>query len=187
MRKIVVFNRVTIDGYYAGPDDDIDWFVNDHQVDAASHQMMSPDTIIFGRYTYKQFESVWPPMLDNPNVPEPAKQIARELNKMTKVVFSSSLKEVTWENSVLHASDLAKEVQKLKESEGGDIAIFGSGTIVQQLANEHLIDEYLLCVTPVVLGGGKLQFDGVARQDLTVKEVRTFDSGNVLIHYLAND
>lgn len=182
MRKIVVFNRISIDGFYASPNDNIDWFVNDPMVDAASHELMSPDTVLFGRLTYQQFEAVWPAMVDNPLAPEPAKVIARELSKMTKVVFSTTLNEATWANSKLISGDLAKEVGELKQSEGGDITIFGSGTIVQQLAREGLIDEYLLVLTPVVLGEGKPLFKGVAKEKWILKVARLFDSGNVLLH-----
>jgi len=183
MRKLIVFNSISLDGYYAGPDGDIDWFIHDPEVDKASHEMMTPDTIIFGRETYQMFESYWPHVARDPRAPEGARMMADELNRMTKVVFSTTLQEVEWENSVLFGGNLAREVQKLKAGTGEDITLFGSGTIVQQLANEGLIDEYLLLLTPVVVGGGKALFEDVERLKLELLETRSFRSGVVVLHY----
>jgi dihydrofolate reductase len=176
-----------LDGFYAGDDGSIDWFIHDFEVDKAAHQLMSPDTLLFGRETYQQFESFWPAQADNPDAPPPAKKMSHELNNMTKIVFSKSLKEVTWENSTLVSDDIAAAAQKVKEGEGADIAIFGSGTIVQQLADAGLIDEYLIVVTPVILGSGQALFEGYKPLDLELSESRSFSSGNVLLHYKVNN
>ncbi|MBP1964500.1 dihydrofolate reductase family protein [Paenibacillus aceris] len=184
MRKVILFNRTSIDGFFTGPKGEIDWFIHDPEVDKAAHEMMDPDTIFFGRVTYQMFESYWPQVAKNPNAPMGAKALANELNEMTKIVFSTSLTNVTWENSKLVNGDLAKSVLEIKQSDGADIVIFGSGSIVQQLTNEGLIDEYLITVTPVVLGAGKPLFHDVkAVHRLKLKETRSFASGNVLLHY----
>jgi dihydrofolate reductase len=178
-----MFNRVSVDGFFAGPNGEIDWFVMDPNVDKALHEMMQPDTILFGRVTYQLFESHWPKVATDPNAPKEARIIANELNQMTKVVFSKTLKKVTWENSKLVKGNLAKEVRKLKQGNGHDIVIFGSGTIVQQLTAEGLIDEYLFVVTPVILGAGKPLFKDVKKLNLELLETRDFKSGNVLLTY----
>ncbi|MDQ0192473.1 dihydrofolate reductase family protein [Paenibacillus wynnii] len=183
MRKIIVFNSVSIDGYYAGQNGAIDWFIHDPEVDQASHELMNPDTILFGRLTYQMFESYWPEVAKNPNAPEGARKMADELNQMTKMVFSTSLTDTSWENSKLFHGNLLEEVRALKEGSGSDITIFGSGTIVQQLANEGLIDEYLLVLTPVVVGGGKPLFKDINRGNFELLETRSFKSGIVLLHY----
>jgi dihydrofolate reductase len=178
-----MFNRVSVDGFFAGPNGEIDWFVMDPNVDKALHEMMQPDTILFGRVTYQLFEGHWPKVATDPNAPKEARIIANELNEMTKVVFSKTLKEVTWENSKLVKGNLAKEVRKLKQGNGHDIVTFGSGTIVQQLTAEGLIDEYLFVVTPVILGAGKPLFKDVKKLNLELLETRDFKSGNVLLTY----
>ena len=183
MRKVVMFNRVSLDGFFAGPNGEIDWFVQDSEVDKATHEMMHPDTLLLGRVTYQMFESYWPHVATDPNAPKEARILADELNQMTKVVFSKTLKEVTWENSKLVKGDVTKEVSKLKQGEGLDIVIFGSGTIVQQLTDEGLVDEYLITVTPVILGAGKPLFKDVKKINLELLETRNFKSGNVLLHY----
>ena len=184
MRKIIMLNRVSLDGFFAGANGEIDWFVPDPEVEKAAHEMMQPDTLLLGRVTYQLFESYWPHVAMDPNAPKEALVLANELAQMTKVVFSkTTLKEVTWENSKLVNGDLTEEVKALKLGEGADITIFGSGTVVQQLANEGLIDEYLITLTPVVLGTGKPLFRDVKNINLELLETRNFGTGNVLLHY----
>lgn len=183
MRKVIMFNRISIDGFFAGPEGEIDWLIHDSEVDKALHKMMDPDTILFGRLTYQMFESYWPHVARDPNASKEARSLANELNEMTKIVFSKTLKEVTWQKSKLVEDNLIKEIRKLTQGEGPDIVIFGSGTIVQQLTNEGLIDEYLIAVTPVILGTGKPLLKNVKKCSLELLETRNFNSGNVLLHY----
>jgi len=183
MKKVYMFNRTSVDGYFAGPNGNIDWFIHDPLVDQALHKMMNLDSVLFGRLTYQMFESYWPDVARDPHAPEGARAMANELNQMTKLVFSTTLEKVTWENSKLFKRNVVEEVRQLKHSQGSDIVIFGSGSIVQQLACEDLIDEYLICVTPVVLGAGKSLFSGVDKSNFRLLEARSFQSGNVLLHY----
>ena len=183
MREVVMLNRVSIDGFFAGPNGEIDWFIHDPEVDKAAHKRGQADTVLFGRTTYQLFESIWPKIAADPKAPEEARNTAKELAQMTKIVFSKTLKEATWENSKLVRGNLAEEVRRLKQKEGPGIIIFGSGTIVQQLTNEGLIDEYLFVVTPVILGAGKSLFAGAKKLNLELSETKNFESGNVLLHY----
>ncbi|WP_408011518.1 dihydrofolate reductase family protein [Pseudalkalibacillus sp. A8] len=188
MRKVIMLNRVSVDGYFASLNDatfGMDWFVQDSEVDKAvrAGDKGDVDTLILGGITYRGFERSWVPVLNDLNAPKEMKAVAEELTKMTKVVFSKQLKEVTWENTKLYDGNLAEVVRKLKDGEGSDILIMGSGTIVQQLTNEGLIDEYLFIVTPVVAGEGKPLFKDVKERNLKLLETREFRSGNVLLHY----
>ena len=188
MRKIIVFDWVSVDGFYAGPNREIDWILQDPEIDKAAHERMNPDTLLCGRVSYQMFENVWPKVAEDPKAPKAMKKLADEMAQMTKVVFSKTLKEVTWENSELFHGKLIEEVKKLRRRKGTDIAIFGSGTIVQQLANEGLeglIDEYLFAITPVVLGAGRSLFTEVEKLNLELLETKDFKSGNVLIYYKA--
>ncbi len=183
MRKIVMLNRISIDGFFAGPNGEIDWFVHDPEVDKAAHEMMDPDTLLFGRETFQMFESYWPHVEKNPNASQGDQFLAEELSQMTKVVFTKTLKAASWVNTELTKNNLITEAKKLKQAKGADITIFGSGTLVQQLSNEGLIDEYLFIVTPVVLGMGKPLFTNVGGINLELLETRRFTSGNVLLRY----
>lgn len=188
MRKIVVMNRVSIDGYFASLNQKtwgMDWFIGDPEVDKAVHERESSDMLIMGGTTYRGFERSWVPVLKDPNAPKEMKKVAEELTTMTKVVFSKTLKEneITWENTRLLKGNLVDEVKKLKQEKGSDILIFGSGSIVQQLANAGLIDDYFFILTPVVAGEGKPLFKDVKQFGLKLLEARSFQSGNVLLHY----
>lgn len=183
MRKIVMFNRVTLDGFFAGPDGEIDWFIQEPEVDQAVHQSMQPDTLLMGRVTYEMFVSFWPYVGNDPNAPAGVRQMANELDQMSKVVFSDTLDELTWINSQLVKGDVVQTVRAIKQGPGADITIFGSGSIVQQLADEKLVDEYLIVVTPVILGRGKPLFADVSQSSLELVESKSFASGNVLLHY----
>jgi dihydrofolate reductase len=184
MRKITVFNRMSLDGAYAAADNKMDWFIQDPALDRASHEILDIDTLILGRTSYKELEANWPRLAADPNAPKALRMIGEEMNNLKKIVFSTTLNEVTWENSELHKGDLPQEVRKIKRRTGRNIAIFGSGTVVKQLAAEGLIDEYLLIVTPVVLGTGKSLFGNDKEQALTLVESRVSDTGNTMNHYV---
>ncbi len=183
MRKVVVLNRISVDGFFAGPNGEIDWFVHDPEVDKAAHEMMSPDTLLLGRITYQMFESYWPHVAKDPNASSGARKLAKELDEMTKVVFSKSMDAVSWMNTRLVKEDVTREVRELIAGTGPDITIFGSGTIIQQLGRERLIDEYLIVVSPIILGKGKPLFKDFESTGLRLIEAKNFGSGNVLLHY----
>jgi dihydrofolate reductase len=184
MRKVVMLNRISMDGFFAGPNGEThEWFINDPGVDKAVHKMMQPDTVLMGRVTYQLFESYWPKVATDPKAPKELKKISRELNEMTKLVFSNTLNEVTWENSKLFRGGLENEIRRIKQGSGKDMVIFGSGTIVQQLTREKLIDEYLFVITPTILGAGKPLFNYGEKLDLKLLKEKTFESGNTLLHY----
>ena len=187
MKKIVTANWVSVDGFFAGPNGEIDWVVSDPEVVKAWHEVgdMHSDTLLSGRLSYQSFENVWPGVARDPNASEGMRKLAEEMNQLNKIVFSRTLKEVTWQNSQLFHGDLIEEVQRLKQGNGASIVIFGSGTIVAQLAEAGLIDEYLFTITPVVLGKGKQLFQDVKKLELKLLETRDFKSGNVLLRYAA--
>lgn len=195
MRRIVMFNWVSIDGFFAGPNGEIDWIIRDPEVDRAVRETgaeNSPsesagsDTMLLGGSTYALFENTWPHIAKDPGASESMHKMADEVTRMTKIVFSRTRKEVPWENSLLFSGNLVEEVQKLKQGDGSPILIFGSGTLVQQLTDAGLIDEYFIAVTPVVLGTGKPMFGDVQKKNLKLLNARHFQSGNVLLRYALN-
>jgi dihydrofolate reductase len=188
MRKVKMINRVSIDGYFASLNEMTrgkDWFVPDNDVDMTTHEMVKADTLLAGRETFELFEASWPPILNDPNAPKELTALAQELTDMRKVVFSKTVKESDWENTEFYSGGITEVVNKLKEEEGSDILIMGSGTVVQQLTNAGLIDEYVFIMTPVIAGGGKPLFKEVDLNTLTFLKAKSFASGNVLLHYSA--
>ncbi len=183
MRKIVMMNRITLDGYYTTENREIDWFIHDQEVDIAAHEMMNPDTLLMGRYTYKMFERVWRPVLEDPNVDAHRQRLATELRDLDKIVFSRTLNEVTWENSTIATDDIVMTAKNLKQNKGRDIAMFGSGEIAKVLINANLLDEYILVITPIIIGRGKSFLNDVKRHPLQLLDCRHFSSGNIIVHY----
>lgn len=188
MNKIKMLNRISLDGYFASSNETtfgMDWFIHDPEVDRAAHEIGGPMKIlILGGTTFRLFERYWPPLLSNPDTPSPLKETAQELTDMTKIVFTKTIRETEWANTRIYEDDLAGVARQLKRDAGCDILVLGSGSIVRQLAEEGLIDEYIFIVSPIVSGTGKPLFDHVKQFALTPLESRVFESGNVLLHYV---
>ena len=156
MRKIIVSNFVSLDGYIAGPDGELDWHLVDKDfLDYAEDMLNSVDTILFGRKTYEMMADYWPK--PEPRVNDPV--IAGKMNGLPKIVFSKTLDKVEWENSSLVKENIKETVLKLKQQPGKDIVILGSGTIVSAFTQMGIIDEYRIIINPVILGAGKTQFN----------------------------
>jgi len=194
-RRIVIFNWVPADGYFAGPDGNLEWVVPDEeQAQAAAEDLPGFDTVLFGRRTYELFEGFWRHAVDDSSTaPDPHhpgrrsrehRAIAIWLNEMTKVVFSTTLKDVTWRNTrVLHALD-PREIETLKRQPGKDMIVFGSSSIVSQLTQYGLIDEYQFVVCPILLGSGRTLLSGVSKSSrLELFEAKQYQSGDVLLRY----
>ena len=185
MRKVIVTMWVTLDGFIAGPNNEMDWVLVDEAVGNYEYDLMSAaDTLLLGRVTYQSFAGAWPYVPENPSASEGEKEYARLLNAMRKIVFSRTLEKAEWNNSSLAKEVLPEEIEKMKQEPGKDIVIYGSASIVQALTNLGLIDEYQLLVHPVVLGSGKSLFKNIKdRHNLKLIKTRVFDSGVVALYY----
>jgi dihydrofolate reductase len=196
MRKIVTFNRVSANGYFTAPDGNLNWVVPEDDLDKEATQNMSGEqgTLMFGRKTYEMFASFWPQQLESsagaedPHMPgrrPPAmKKMAVFINDAIKIVFSRTLKDVRWKNSRLINKFDPREVEAIKKEPGSDIMIFGSGSIVSQLAQNDLIDEYQFVVGPVILGDGRPLIGGIPKTvGLKLAEAKPYKSGNVMLRY----
>lgn len=194
-RKIVLFDRVSADGYFAPPleHDGQDWVVFEPQLDDdAASRLAERGTLLFGRRTYDQFESFWPAQAGKGEVADPHAPwrkspafvaMARWINEATKIVFSRTRAEVTWEGSKLVRDFDPTFVEELKAEPGRDIMIFGSGSIASLLSKHGLIDEYTFVVGPVLLGSGRPLIHDAPRAKLELLECSTFPSGNVRLRY----
>ena len=181
MRKILVFNLVTLDGYFAGSDGDISWHNIDHEFNEYTIEKVNAgNTLLFGRVTYELMAGYWttPKAIKNDPI------VAERMNNLPKIVFSRTLNRAEWNNTRLVKADMLSVLRKMKQESGRDMAILGSGSIVSQLAPHGLIDEFQIMVNPVVLGKGKTMFQGIHdKLTLKLKKSRTFGNGNVLLHY----
>lgn len=184
MRKLIVFNHVSLDGYFVDANGGMDWARPDNkdpEWSAFVAENASGDgTLVFGRTTYELMIRFWPTPIATKHDPV----IAERMNSMPKVVFSNTLEKVTWNNTKLVKGEVAAEVRKMKQEPGSGMVILGSGKLVAQLAQEGLIDEYQVVVNPVVLGKGRTMFDGVReKRNLKLTKSRTFRNGCVFLCY----
>ncbi|MEX0852559.1 MAG: dihydrofolate reductase family protein [Bauldia sp.] len=135
---------------------------------------------MFGRIPYELMARYWPTPLAAENDPV----VAERMNTLPKVVFSRTLEKATWNNTKLMKGNIAAEVGRMKKAPGPGMVIFGSGTIVAQLADQGLIDEFQIVVNPVALGAGKTMFAGIRKRlDLKRTAVGSFANGNVVLSY----
>lgn len=185
MGKLIVTMWVTLDGFIAGPGDEMDWLCVDEEMGKYENDLVSAaDTLLLGRMTYEDFAGAWPYVPENPSASEGEKEYARIVNSMRKIVFSKTLDKAEWNNSSVVKEIVPEEIEKLKQQPGKDMVIYGSASIVQALTNLGLIDEYQLLVHPVVLGSGKPLFRDIKDMiKLRLLETRTFGSGVVLLYY----
>jgi dihydrofolate reductase len=182
MRTLGVFNQVSLDGYIADRNGDMSWA---HKHDPGWQSFTAENAsgeaaLVFGRVTYELMASYWP----TPLALEQNRAVAERMNALPKIVFSRTLDSVSWANTTLVEGDIGTAVRELKAERGPDLLIMGSGTIVSQLTDAGLIDEYQIVVNPIVLGEGRTMFSGVkARPDFELAKARTFTNGNVVLWY----
>ena len=180
MRRLIVFNQVTLDGYFTDEKNDISWA---HRNDPEWNEFVagnakSGGVLLFGRVTYDMMASYWPTPAARQNLPA----VAEGMNQMPKIVLSRTMQKASWNNTSV-AKGIA-DVAKVKKASGPDIVVLGSGSVVGQLADAGLIDEYQLVINPLALGAGRTLFEGVKKKiSLKLTESRTFKNGNVLLCY----
>lgn len=180
-RKLIHQMMISVDGYFEGPDKNIDWHTADKEFDKyAINFLDNLDVLIFGRTTYELMASYWPTasaLKDDPIV-------AEKMNKLRKVVVSETLEKAEWNNTELIKTNVAEKIGKLKDQPGKDMAIFGSSDLSLTLIPHRLIDEYRIFISPVLLGNGNSLFKGLQeKQQLKLIKAETFNSGNVLLYY----
>jgi dihydrofolate reductase len=184
MRKVVVFNHVSLDGYFTDARGDMS-FAHKDPKDAEWNAFVAGNAsgngmLFFGRVTYDMMAGFWPTPMAAQMMPE----VAAGMNTMPKAVFSRTMTKAAWQNTTLLKGDLAEEVRRLKAATGPDMVILGSGSIVAQLTGHGLIDEYQVVVNPVILGGGRTMFEGLAsRAPLKLTSTRSFQNGSILACY----
>ena len=178
MRKIIAGINMTLDGFCdhtAGlPDEEI------HQ--HYTEQLNDADAILFGRITYQLME-FWQTLVKNPSGEKSMDDFAMAIDKIPKIVFSHTLKNVEWESANLASRSIEEEVLELKQQSGKDILV-GSRSLIIQLMKLNFIDEYQLCVHPVVAGSGLPLFENINdRTILKLIKTKTFSGGAITLYY----
>ena len=178
MRKIIAAINLTIDGFCdhtAGiPDEEI----HHHYTELLNHA----DVILYGKTTF-ELMGYWKELLEKPSGEKEMDDFATAIDKIQKIVFSHTLKETRWKSATLATQSLEETIAALQQQKGGDILV-GSRSIIVQLTNLNLIDEYQLCIHPVVIGKGLPLFDQIAdRTVFNLVKTKTFHSGAILLTY----
>jgi dihydrofolate reductase len=189
MRKVIVCNIISLDGYYAGPGGDVmampfDLGFSDYNAE----RLRAADTLLLGRISFEGFKSYWPPVADDPDAPPVEREISRLNGAIEKVVVSDSLtpdQTGPWHNSrIVRRGDAHEEIARLKSGPGRDILVFGSHTLWNDLLAHGLVDELHLMVGAGVLAGGTPAFTTRPPASLRLIDTRTWEgSGLVLIRY----
>jgi dihydrofolate reductase len=183
MGKLSVYNFVSANGYFKGPNEDISWAhqsTSKEESDFAAENAQGGAILVFGRKTFEMMAGYWP----TPEAKKNNAGVAEGMNKSEKIVFSRTLKKVEWENTRIIKDNIEEEVSKLKEISGKDLTILGSGSIITQLAEKDLIDEFQLMVYPVAIGNGTPFLKDINKNiRLELIKTRPFKSGAVLLYY----
>jgi dihydrofolate reductase len=183
MRKLTVFNSISLDGYFTDKNNDMSWAHKqaDAEWDAfTSENAKAGGVLLFGRVTYELMASFWP----TPQAMQMMPDVAKGMNNLPKVVFSRTLDKATWNNTKLVKGDLIDEVKKMKSEAGDGMVIMGSGSIISQLSQHRLIDEYQMVLVPIVLGEGRTMFVRMTdKLNMKRTSTREFKNGNVVLTY----
>jgi dihydrofolate reductase len=192
MRKLIVANIVSLDGYYEGPGGNVMALPMDHSFDAYNaERLRAADTLLLGRASYDLFRGHWPAVADDRDASPAEREISRLDNAIEKVVVSDSLTEDQtdpWRDTtrIVRRPDAHKQIAELKQGSGKDILVFGSRALWNELLATGLVDELHLMIGSVVVGGGTPAFGDGFTTNLRLLETRTFDdSDNLVVRYAA--
>lgn len=183
MRKLSVFNFVSLNGFFAGANGDISWH-KDRPEDKEKDEfgkagVASGSLLVFGRKTYEMMAWFWPGMGMQA---DPV--MAEGMNKSEKIVFSKTLDKAEWNNTTLIKDDLFETIKRLKQQDGKPMTILGSGSIITQLAEAGLVDEFQFMIDPIAIGQGTPIFNGIKHNlELTLTDHKIFKSGVLVLTY----
>jgi dihydrofolate reductase len=179
MRKLIMWNIITLDGYFEGKQN---WDLSFHDVvwgqeleKLSIEQLNSADYLVFGRVTYEGMAAYWT---------KAEGEIADLMNKIPKLVFTKTLKSASWNNTILIKENASAEIKRLKEQGGRDMYVFGSANLSETFVNDNLFDEYRIGIAPVILGSGRPLFkQGITQQNLSLVSTQQLLTGGVVLKY----
>jgi len=181
MRTLASFILMSLDGFYEGPNGELDWPVVDEEFDDfAIRQLDEAETLGFGRATYEHMAAHWPTEQARAN----NSAITSRMNDKPKLVFSTALDQADWSNTSIIAGEAVEQIEALKTAAGGELLVLGSAHLTAHFAAAGALDELRIMVCPIAIGQGRSLFEGLKdRLALRLAQVRQFDSGNVLLTY----
>jgi dihydrofolate reductase len=191
MRKIISFMHLSLDGFVAGPNGEMDWIKVDQEIfDHVGKRISEGDTALYGRVTYQMMENYWPTAGDKPNATKHDIEHSKWYSKVHKVVLSRTMKDAGLANTTIITDNLPERINEIKQSGHGgskDILLFGSPTATHSLMQLNLIDGYWLFVNPIILGQGIPLFTEIKDKiKLQLLTTRQFNCGVTELNYIAD-
>ena len=194
MRKIISFMHISLDGFVAGPNGEMDWIKVDNEIfDYVGNRISEGDTALYGRVTYQMMENYWPTAADKPTATKHDIEHSKWYSKVHKVVLSTTMKDADLTNTTIISDNLSDRINEIKQSpsqspvdNGGskDILLFGSPTATHSLIQQNLIDGYWLFVNPIILGRGIPLFVDIKEKiKLKLSTTRQFTCGVTELNY----
>lgn len=189
MKKIISFMHLSLDGFVAGPNGEMDWITVDQEIfDHVGQRISESDTALYGRITYQMMENYWPTAADQPNASKHDIEHAQWYKEAHKIVVSKTLKGTDLPNTTIISDNLPDRIQQIKQSTHGpgkEILLFGSPSTTHSLMQQDLLDGYWLFINPIILGHGIPLFDGAKEKTkLNLVSTRQFTSGVVAVSYV---
>ena len=185
MRKIISFMHISLDGFVAGPNGEMNWIKVDEEIfDHVGERVSKTDTALYGRVTYEMMEAYWPTAGAEPGASKHDIEHSKWYNKAHKLVLSTTMKGASLPNTTIISDNISNEIAEIKQGTGSEILVFGSPTATHSLIQQNLIDGYWLFVNPVILGQGIPLFTNVKDKiDLKLLTTRQFTSGVTELNY----
>ena len=179
MGKISSFTFITLNGYFKGQNEDTSWHEHNNAAGKFANEASQSDSILlFGRKTYEMMYSFWP----TPVATELFPVVAENMNKATKLVCSNTLKTADWNNTSIIRGNIIEELTKLKKTKRKEITILGSGSLITQLSDADLIDQYTIMLDPIAMGNGVSIFSGIKNNlNLKLTASRIFKKDGILV------
>jgi dihydrofolate reductase len=185
MRKLITSMHMSLDGFVAGPNGEMDWIHVDEELFKVTKQLTDEaDTALYGRVTWQMMDAYWPTAGEDPDASRHDKDHSGWYNSVKKIVLSGSLQQPENDSVQILSEQIPNAIRQLKKDKGSNIQIFGSPSVVHLLMKQDLIDEYWLFVNPVLLGKGIPMFASLEeRKQLELTSSKMFASGVVCLQY----
>ena len=185
MRKIISFMHISLDGFVAGLNGEMDWITVDEEIfDYVGKRISEGDTAVYGRVTYQMMESYWPTAGDNPKASRHDIEHANWYKNVHKVVLSKTMNDAGLTNTKIISDNLSDRINEIKHQPGSEILLFGSPTATQSLIQQNLIDGYWLFVNPIILGRGIPLFVDIKEKiKLKLLDTQQFTCGVTELNY----
>lgn len=185
MRKIISFMHISLDGFVAGPNGELDWVKVDEEIfDHVGQRIRTGDTSLYGRVTYQMMEDYWPTAGDTPTATKHEIEHAKWYKDVRKIVLSKTITEAGLTNTKIISDNLIAQINEIKQDDGEDILLFGSPTATHSLIQLDLIDGYWLFLNPIILGQGIPLFTDIKDKiKLNLLTTRQFACGVTELNY----